>query len=271
MSKARKPVVALIIAFVVFVSFVGATRFYISQNVDLVSVVAANDSIPPRTQIGPNMLKVIEIPRGYAPDDAAPNVNVFQDEVYYTGELGLHAGEIITKEKVFTEDAMAQAHTLTLAPNETILGISTDLVRSAGASIYPGSKVRALAYVEPVKEGWDGVIEPSRVEVIFDNIRVVGIINSEAHDTSDLEQRGRVPSVVKIAVTPEQERILIQYQEEHRVWFTVLPEGYVPDPNIEDYYVRLEKANIEIVEETASATVPRPAAVPTQTSPVRTF
>ncbi len=230
MSKIRKPIVALIIALIVFIGFVGATNYYISQNVDLVKVVSASESIPPRTEIVPGMLKITEIPRGYVPDGAAPNINIFKDDTYYTGELGLFAGEIVTKEKVFTADAMEQAHTLTLAAGESIMGISTDLVRSAGASIYPGSRVRALSYIEP--GGWQGA-DPSKVEVLFDNIRVVGVVNSEAHDTSTQEQRGRVPAVIKIAVTPEQERVLIKHHEENTIWFVVLPEGYQPSKAIE--------------------------------------
>ena len=45
--KSRKPLTAIIIAVVIFLAFVITTRFYIRQQVDLVSVVAAADNIPP--------------------------------------------------------------------------------------------------------------------------------------------------------------------------------------------------------------------------------
>ncbi len=240
MNKARKPLVAILIALIIFISFVGATRYYINQNVNLVHVVAAAEPIPPRTEIHPEKLKVIQVPQGHVPDDAAPNTNIFSEEVYYTGEIGLHPGEIITKQKVFTEDNIAYSHTLTLDPDETILGVSTDLVRSAGASVYPGSRIRALAYIPPYENRQEERTEPSRVEIIFDNLKVVGVVNMEALDTSQQEQRGKIPAVIKLAVTPEQERVLIGYQEGYRVWFTILPENYEPDPEIEDYYYRIE-------------------------------
>ncbi len=249
MGKARKPLVALFVALVAFFVFVGATRFYINQNVELLSVVAAAEPVPPRTRIEASKLKITHIPKGYAPKDFAPTVDIFVNESYFTGEIGLNAGEILTRSKVFTDENIAHSHTLTLAPDETILGISTDLVRSAGASVYPGSRVRALAYVAPRQDSWQNTSDSSRVEVIFDNLRVVGTVNTEANDTSTQEQRGRVPSVIKIAVTHEQERVLIRYQEEHRVWFTVLPENYKPDPKLEDFFKRAAQLPDPITKE----------------------
>jgi len=239
--KSRKPLVAFILALVVFFGFIGAAKFYISINVELVQAVAAAEKIPPRTEISPEMLKVIQVPKGYLPEGSAPSVEIFARNKYYTGEIGLHPGEIVTKNKVFTEEEIAYSYALTLPPDMTILGVSTDLVRSAGASIYPGAKVRALAYI-PAKELRREVIRPSSVEVIFDNIQVVGVVNTEGAETTAEDQRRKVPSVVKLAVTHDQEKVLIRYQEEkgYKVWFTVLPENYQPDPNIKDYYYRLE-------------------------------
>ncbi|MBS4020863.1 MAG: hypothetical protein KGZ79_00370 [Dethiobacter sp.] len=220
----RKKLTAVLITLFIFASFVIATKFYISQNIELVRVVATAEAIPPRTEITSGMLKMAQVPKGYAPANAAWGIEIFTKDVYFTGELGLHAGEVITQEKVYTQEALANSHVLALAPNETVLGISTDLLRSAGASIYPGSKIRALAYKEPLKGQWQEVIRPSEVQVIFDNLRVVGVVNAEAGDASIEEKRGKVPAVVKVAVTHEQERVLIQYQEEHKVWFTILRE-----------------------------------------------
>ncbi len=243
--KSRKPLTAIIIAVVIFLAFVITTRFYIRQQVDLVSVVAAADNIPPRTEIKPENLTVVDVPRGVVPDGAAPRVDIFAEEKYFTKEIGLHRGEILTKSKVGTQEEIAHSDALGLNPGETIIGVQTDLTRSAGGTIYPGSRVRALAYIPPKTSGWQGETEPSRVEVIFDNLRVVGVINSDGEDASEQESRSSIPAVVTLAITPEQEKVLVRYQEEqgYSIWFTVLPENYEPVP-LEDYYYRVE-AGIE--------------------------
>lgn len=58
-------------------------------------------------------------------------------------------------------------------------------------------------------------------------------------------RRRKDKAVVTLAVTPEQEKVLVRYQEEqgYSIWFTVLPENYEPVP-LEDYYCRVE-AGIE--------------------------
>jgi len=90
--KSRKPLTAIIIAVVIFLAFVITTRFYIRQQVDLVSVVAAADNIPPRTEIKPENLTVVDVPRGVVPDGAAPRVDIFAEEKYFTREIGLRVG-----------------------------------------------------------------------------------------------------------------------------------------------------------------------------------
>lgn len=231
MGKAKKPLAAFLIALFATGVFAGATYFYVSQHVRLVTVVTAAAPIPPRTRVEPAMLRMAQVPESAAPDDYAPGISVFAEQEFFTGEIGLHAGEIVTRSKVFKPEDIVHAHTLTLAPGESILGVATDLARSAGGAIFPGSRVRALAYIKPdprqeteQMRGQPPVEEPARVKVLFDNLRVVGVINSEAADATDEKQRSRVPAVVKLAVNQEQSRVLIRHQEEHRVWFAVLPE-----------------------------------------------
>jgi len=93
-------------------AFVITTRFYIRQQVDLVSVVAAADNIPPRTEIKPENLTVVDVPRGVVPDGAAPRVDIFAEEKYFTREIGLHRGEILTKSKVGTLEEIAHSDAL---------------------------------------------------------------------------------------------------------------------------------------------------------------
>jgi Flp pilus assembly protein CpaB len=227
MGKAKKPLAALFIALLATGVFAGATYFYVSQHIQLVTVVTAAAPIPPRTRVEPAMLRMAQVPVSAAPQDFAPGKNVFAEQEFFTGEIGLHAGEIVTRGKVFKPEDIVHAHTLTLAPGESILGVATDLARSAGGAIFPGSRVRALAYIKPdarQETEQPPAEEPARVKVLFDNLRVVGVINSEAADATDKEQRSRVPAVVKLAVNQEQSRVLIRHQEEHRVWFAVLPE-----------------------------------------------
>ena len=226
---------AILVAVVVFASFFGLTQLYISQHVQFENVVGAAENISPRTKITKDNITIKQVPKATVPDTAAPSLDIFAETEYFTGEIGLHAGEILTKEKVFTYDDMDNSDTLLLEDNETIVGIETDLPRSAGASIRPGSRVRAWAYISPPVEG-----AQSNVELIFDNLKVLGVVNAEATAT-DEEDRSRIPAVVRVAATPEQEKVLIKYQEDNKIWLTVLPEDYEPDPTLEDYFARTFK------------------------------
>lgn len=271
MSRLRKPMVALLIAVVVFASFVIATNFYLSQNISLVNVVVAAEAIQPRTEIRPEMLKIESVPKGYLPEGYTSNIDMFTNNTFYSGEIGLHAGEILTRDKAFTEEQIAHSYAMTLAPDKTILGVSTNLIRSAGAAVYTGSRVRALAYIPAVVERGE-IIKPSNVEVIFDDLNVIGIINSEGSDTSVEDQKRKIPSVVQLEVSHEQERVLIKYQEEYNIWFVVLPENYEPDPNIQDYYYRVKQGKEEEIHtypENQAET--EPVSIIQNNSPARTL
>lgn len=222
-SKYRKPLVAFLIALIAFLTFVGATRYYISQHVNTVSVLATSTEIMPLTKITPEMLTEKQVPQGHVPEGAAPVSagNMFAETSHFTGEVGLHSNEVITQDKIFTESELPHADMAAMEENKTILGVSTDLVRSAGAFVFPGTHVRAIGYME--LEG-----EHPKAEVIYDNLRVVDSLDSSGVPIDSGEGRNAVPSVLRLAVTPEQERVLIEYQEQADVWFTVLPEGYEP-------------------------------------------
>lgn len=153
-------IVAIVLAFItgsLFFSYLNRLERIIG---DQVTVVAAAESIPARTQISPEMLTVQEIPRNFVHDSYFFNP---QDlTIGYVALADIEEGQIIQRNLL---DANAG-----LEPGFRAVALNTDLVSSVGGNVRPGNRVDVIvSYMNEENN--------PRTEVLLEDVKVLAVNN----------------------------------------------------------------------------------------------
>ncbi len=174
-----------IIVAVSLVLFLLTLEFAVRFRMDLVSVVMVKETLPQRTKISPEHLKIAKVSRHYLSEDAILDINSVKD-VYVKMEHTLLEGSILRSSQIETLDETVDAPALLIHQDERVYTLKREVASILGGSIVRGSYVDLA--VQQKKEDEYGIF--------LEKVRVVGV-----KDRNGLEiEKGQSPYTIQLAI-----------------------------------------------------------------------
>ena len=219
-------------------------------------VVIAEQDIPARTEIGPEMLSVVEVPGSLAVNGALDSVEPLIGE---TTRYPVAAGQQVTLAGVgpqTKEDGLA----FVVPKGLRALSVEVDEIRGVGGLLLPGDRVDVIAVLAAEAAGVDSAV------TVLQDIEVLAVAQktqealprAEAVDGAEPgtdASSGQRPAdaepqpdarTVTLALTPEQAQLLALIQDKGKIWLSLRPFG-------EDATVTLTESTLYTVVEPAKA------------------
>ncbi|KNZ69036.1 hypothetical protein Tfer_2280 [Thermincola ferriacetica] len=215
MKKWLKITFVLITGLLLAVTTFILNKSYIAQHTDLKPVVVAKETVTPYNPI--TKYELVKKVRSSIPEDAVTDPKYLEKKKWYAGKLGIGAGDIIRKSRIVDEDSNPFGKAISLTDNKVLVGVETNLVKSAGANIKPGVKVNALVF-KPANDRseQDTVITPNE-NPLLGNILVKQVLNSQATNVAG-KGKEAMPTVAVLETTVPVAKLLVLYQETGKIY-----------------------------------------------------
>ena len=241
--------VAAILVFVALVRSGDDGRPGIGAPGSTLRVVIAERDIPARTEIGPEMLSVVEVPGSLAVNGALDSVEPLIGE---TTRYPVAAGQQVTLTGVgpqTKEDGLA----FVVPKGLRALSVEVDEIRGVGGLLLPGDRVDVIAVLTADAAGVDSALTALQdIEVLAvaqktqESLPAVEGDNSAEPGPSASGQRPADAEpqpearTVTLALTPAQAQELALIQEKGKIWLSLRRFG-------EDGPVQLTESTISVV------------------------
>jgi len=204
---------------------------YIKENIQTVSVAKVIKKIPPYTLMSKEYITMTPIPISMVPEDAVLNPeNFFNENVYYTNEIGFGAGDLLRTEKLSTDNTSAIGKLTKLSDDQTMLvAINTNLVQSCANLVVPGTLVNAVVYIKAKGMGQEDQVISFDEDAGLANLLVVDKKNANSAVVEG-DGNGAVPAVVVIRLDKNRKDVakaLVKYNENGIIY--LLPVGFRGD------------------------------------------
>jgi len=194
-------------------------------------VVVAQQDIPARTEIGPAMLSVVEVPGSLAVNGALDSVERLVGE---TTRYPIAAGQQVTLAGVGpqTKDELTNV----VPKGLRALSVEVDEIRGVSGLILPGDRVDVIAVLTAEAAGVDSAV------TVLQDIEVLSVGQKAqealppaegeegARSAADTSASGQRPAdaepqpearTVTLAITPEQAQELALIQESGKIWLSL--------------------------------------------------
>lgn len=177
-------------------TFLGIQR-YVYKLEEKVPVVIAKDNILAFTEITEDLIEVkdvstINLPEGYAP----------KSELVigmYTGSLGIHKAEFISRDKVFKEDEIKDNLLKNkIEKGNVAVAIDVDIITSVGGTIKEND------YVDISVVNDDFNVTP------VEGIKVIGVKDKDSTDIEKSKEENPLPYVVIFEATPDERDVVVK-------------------------------------------------------------
>ena len=250
----------LVAAVIVFIAMVRAGddgRPGIGPAGSTLRVVIAEQDIPARTEIGPEMLSVVEVPGSLAVNGALDSVEPLVGE---TTRYPVAAGQQVTLAGVGALNKDGGGLEDVVPKNMRALSVEVDEIRGVGGLILPGDRVDVIAVLAADAAGVDSSVTALQdIEVLaVGQTTQEALPRAEAVDGAEPgtdASSGQRPAdaepqpdarTVTLALTPEQAQLLALIQDKGKIWLSLRPFG-------EDATVTLTESTLYTVVEPAKA------------------
>ena len=238
------------------------------QDMTMIKVVAAKADIAPRTEIKEEMLRILEIPQGAAPEDAMKEMAAI---VGKPAKVAIMTGDIITQKKLFPDKKSAGFPGM-IPEDCRAISVAIDDVTGVAGFALPGDYVDVMLVSDRLK---DGAITG---EVVMQNVLLLGINKitdpsktapANPKEKKDDKEKASTdsaqpkpmenPATATLAVRPEEAMRLSVASKVGTLYLALRPfrptNRYILDTN---YTVNFDKAK----PQTQNAPTPAPAAAP---------
>lgn len=195
MKLKSKSLIILIISILLGAATFGGIFYYLSISNEQVEIVVAGQGIPPYTEITKDMIKLDYRPKIIIGPDAASKIEYVEGK--YTDRIGLHTGDIVSREKVIKkEEAMDYILSKEIPVGSRGIGLSVDYSHAVGGMIQNNDYVDISL---DLRSG-DEVRKITPVECI----RVIALKDKDGLDRNMSKEEVFMPTVVIVeAPTPE--------------------------------------------------------------------
>lgn len=217
-------------------------KSYVDARVQTRAVLVPKENIKPFHSLKDN-LTVRDVVVSEIPSDAIVDAADLQGQEWYTGDVGLIKGTPIRKSLITTSKTSPFGQALSVKQGNKLIGVATDLARSAGDSIKPGVLVDAYVYIKGDQQRRAMTIGPNE-DPDLAALLVRDRQNQEGVTVGEQENKSRVPVVAVLEVSDKIGIKLVQYQEEGKVY--LLPSGV--DKDYIEQYLKEDKKSKEVQE-----------------------
>lgn len=195
--KSKKGLILIILSIVIGLgTFVGIQR-YIFKIEEKVTVVVAKDNIPAFTQITEDLIEVKDVSKINLPESYAPKGDFVVG--FYTGNLGIHKNEFISRDKVFKEDEVKDNLLKNkIEKGKVAVAIDVDLITSIGGT------VKENDYVDISIVNDDFNVTP------VESIKVIGVKDKDSTDIDKSKEENPTPYVVIFEATPVERDVIVR-------------------------------------------------------------
>jgi pilus assembly protein CpaB len=212
-------------------------------------VVIAQQDIPARTEIGPEMLSVVDVPGSLAVNGALESVEPLIGE---TTRYPVAAGQQVTLAGVGTQSKEDGLESV-VPKGMRALSVEVDEISGVGGLLLPGDRVDVIAVLTAEAVGVDSAV------TVLQGIEVLAVAQKTQEPLPAAEgdsaaepgpsASGQRPAdaepqpearTVTLALTPTQAQLLALIQEQGKIWLSLRPFG-------EDGQVQLTESTIGVV------------------------
>ena len=224
---------------VVFVVTYGLNRTYLRQVAETKTVITAKYMLLPGKPLVAGDLALTEKPVFGLGEDYAQDIDtLLLSGPWYIGELGLGAGDVLRPNRLrnAADTGGFMRWEMQRRDDVRLIAVETNLVRSSGNWLWPGTMVDAFVYL-PAKDSYDDP-QPARIIgprddpflqalLVIDKRNNSGASLQEGSDASgesmETYNRDTIPTVVTLMVDihdVERVKALISYNEEGEIYFS---------------------------------------------------
>jgi Flp pilus assembly protein CpaB len=215
---------------VIFAVAFFVNQSYIKKNTDLVRAAVAVRDVGVYAPVQPEDFRLADVPAMYAGADYVGDLDAFfEEQSWYTRELGLGQGDILRPARLSSQTEEASGLLAMIEKEHKMLvSVETTLIQSCANLVLPGVRVNAIVYI-PGKDGYeiteDQMIGPDQDERLA-GLLVVDKRTSEGKPLEDSGQEGVPYAMTVLLDQDEAERAeaLIQYGEKGKIY--LLPVGF---------------------------------------------
>ncbi|GEM_PF-2310606 len=203
---------------------------YLQKVSETAPVVAARRTLSPGTLLTVEDLIVTERPLAGLGDDYCRDISaLFETGEWYTDTIGLGKGDVLRPSRLVKESVTEESLLQRLSKEQKcLIAVETDLVRSCGNWLAPGTRVDGWVYISG-KDGFDTV--PEQVigpleDPCLSNLLIVDKKNKNAMPLESLNDeaiKDPLPVVLTLMVEQNDEeriRALVRYNEIGKIYFS---------------------------------------------------
>lgn len=195
--KSKKGVILIIFSMLIGLStFLGIQR-YVYKLEEKVSVVVVKENIPAFTEITNDLVEVKDVSSINLPEGYAPKIDFVMG--MYTGNLGIHKGEFVSRDKVFNEEDIKDSllkHKIEVG--KVAVAIDVDLITSVGGT------VKENDYVDISIVNDDFNVTP------VESIKVIGVKDKDSTDIEKSKEENPLPYVVIFEASPLERDVIVR-------------------------------------------------------------
>lgn len=235
----KKRLALLVLALVCTGISLYLTQKYVQDNLREKAVVVFRRDVQPNTRISTEMVELKQVGATGLHAQAVTNIQEVIGKYSSAQEM---AGEIVLNNKLGTEAEIPQGYLYGLQPDERVIAVATDLIRSAGGTVQTGDIVDLIVVLD---EKFGG--EP-QAKTFLQQVRVIDVRDPGARKLSEVNREGQqkeaqgqiinnstqkqLPGAVVLAVKPYQAEQIALYQKLGEITLTINPKQTKTFPTV---------------------------------------
>lgn len=218
----------MILAIVCTAGSVFLTQKYVQDRLQERDVVVFTKNLPAFTKITGEMIETRRLGVSGLHPQAAGDIREVVGKYILASAV---PGEVVLKNKLAAETSLPQGYLYSLQPNERVIAVSTDLIRSVGGTVQPGDRVDLIAVLDD-KAGGEPQARTFLQQIQVIDVRDPGarrlseVVKGNKEETQIINNSGQklVPGAVVLAVKPFQAEQIALYQKLGEITLTINPK-----------------------------------------------
>lgn len=225
-----RKIIVVLLSVLITAGFWFGSQLTVAAKLKKVPVLVAAVDIPARTQIKPEMVKVVQLPKSGVPPGVATKK---EDAVgkYTISNYGIPKNGFVFLSIVKSPEEMPDGSALLLKPGEEMVALSVDLTKYLGGNATSGQEVNLWFMAKDPHD------KTPVVGKLFERVRIVGArtqkameINtagpSEQEKKKSSSDQSNLAKVILIAIPRDQVKYFFAAQAIGQIFPTAPDEGY---------------------------------------------
>lgn len=167
---------------------IGGSSLYIHNQLELVEVYVAKESLAARTLISENNLSKIKVPKAYLSAEAITDKTQMIGN-YVKINASIPKGSLVYQSAIESLDESIDQPSLLLKENQAVYAIDVSLTSTAGNTLQIGSKVDIYGTLKVGRE--------TKVDLLFKQVRVISVKDKNGNEVD--RKNNQMPKLLLVA------------------------------------------------------------------------